>query len=71
MARKVLHEEDEPYFVDDDEFEAQGRDIAFCQCGLSDDRPFCDGSHRQCADEADGVVYEYDADGERHVVSED
>jgi len=71
MARKVTHDEDGPYIVDEEEFEQQGGTIAICQCGLSSNQPFCDGSHQSCADEDDGVVYEYDDDGERHVVSDD
>ncbi len=70
MSRKVTIEEDEPYIVDEDEFEEQGETVAICQCGLSSNSPFCDGSHQKCADEKDGVVYEYDDDGSRHVVSD-
>ena len=70
MARKIIHEEDGPYIVDEDEFEEQGGNIAICQCGLSSNKPFCDGSHQGTADEEDGVVYEY-KDGERSVVDDD
>jgi len=31
-----------------------------CMCGLSQDKPFCDGSHSACAGEAAGKVYRYD-----------
>ena len=47
--------------------------IYVCQCGLSDSKPLCDGSHNATADEEDGVVYKYandDADGERREVGE-
>lgn len=70
MARNIVHEEDGPYIVDEEEFEEQGGTIAICQCGLSDNYPFCDGSHQSCADESEGVVYEYDEDGGRRVVEE-
>jgi len=70
MAREVTHHADEPYKIDEDEFEEQGRDIAICRCGLSSNKPHCDGSHRACADEEDGVVYRYEND-ERRVVSDD
>ncbi len=74
MARKVTQTETGPYIVDEDELEEQGGTVAFCQCGLSNNKPFCDGSHQATADEDDGVVYAYendDSDGERTVVAED
>jgi CDGSH iron-sulfur domain-containing protein 3 len=36
-----------------------------CMCGLSDNQPFCDGSHKKTADEEAGKVYIYDSDGIR------
>jgi CDGSH-type Zn-finger protein len=74
MAREARHEADGPYVVDEGEFEERGGTIAICQCGLSNDRPYCDGSHQACADEEDGVVYRYEGDddeGERTVASDD
>ena len=35
-----------------------------CMCGLSKNKPFCDGSHKQCVDEEDNKVYMY-KDGTR------
>lgn len=73
MARKVTQEAQEPYIIDDDELESQGGTVAICQCGLSDNKPHCDGSHQATSDEEDGVVYEYaddDADGERTVAED-
>ncbi len=70
MARDVTHEADGPYVIDEDEFEEQGGTVYICECGLSDTKPFCDGSHTAVADEDDGVVYRYDEDGERTVVDE-
>lgn len=71
MPRKVTTDKDEPYIVDEEEFEEQGGTVAICQCGLSSNKPFCDGTHQNCADESEEVVYEYDNDGNRHVVSND
>ncbi len=71
MSRNILHEEDGPYIVDEDEFEEQGGNIAICQCGLSSNKPFCDGSHQSCADEDADEVYEYDAEGGRRVAEDD
>lgn len=71
MAREVIHDEDGPYIIDEDEFEEQGGTVAICQCGLSSNKPYCDGSHQSCTGEQEGVVYEYDSDGERHVADDD
>jgi CDGSH-type Zn-finger protein len=73
VAREITHEADGPYIIDEEEFEDQGGTVAICQCGLSANKPYCDGSHQTCADEEDGVVYQYEGDddeGERTVVEE-
>lgn len=31
-----------------------------CMCGLSKNKPLCDGSHRQCHTEEEGKLYIYD-----------
>jgi len=31
-----------------------------CMCGLSQDKPFCDGSHSACSGEVAGKLYRYD-----------
>ena len=36
-----------------------------CMCGLSNNQPFCDGSHKKTADEEVGKVYRYNLDGTR------
>lgn len=36
-----------------------------CMCGLSENKPFCDGTHKKCNGEEDGKVYHYDKHGNR------
>ena len=72
MARTVTHEERGPAVLDESDMGDDGR-IYVCECGLSDSKPLCDGSHNATADESDGVVYEYaddDADGDRRVIAD-
>lgn len=70
MAREVTHTATGPLKLDEDDLDPEKGDVAVCLCGLSDDYPFCDGSHRVTEDEEEGVIYRYE-DGERRVVSED
>jgi len=72
MARDVTHTDRSPRIITPDDIDAEKGDIAICRCGLADDYPFCDGSHRATHDEEEGVVYRYedDADGGRRVVRE-
>jgi CDGSH-type Zn-finger protein len=37
-----------------------------CGCGLSDNLPFCDGTHKTTQDEDPKKLCWYDEDGERH-----
>jgi CDGSH-type Zn-finger protein len=67
MAREVTHTERGPYRLTADDIDETYGDVAICQCGLSADPPFCDGTHRRTEDEAEGVRYKY-VDGQRHVV---
>jgi CDGSH-type Zn-finger protein len=74
VAREITHEEEGPLLIDEDDVEEQGGTVAVCQCGLSGNQPYCDGSHAVTSDEEDGKVYRYENDddeGERTVVSEE
>lgn len=58
MARLVKHDRNQPYKIE----EAQPP-IWICACGLSKNKPFCDGSHKKTRDEEAGAVYLYDDQG--------
>jgi CDGSH-type Zn-finger protein len=66
MARLVKRTGTAPFKV-----EIGGEAKWICACGLSQNQPFCDSSHRKLgtAAEADGV-YWYDGEGKRHDCSE-
>ena len=65
--REVTREATGPVRLDENDVDPEYGDIAVCMCGLSDDRPFCDGSHRATDGERPGRRYKY-VDGERHEV---
>lgn len=59
MARLVKLERNAPYEI------AEGTELPvwICACGLSKNKPFCDGSHKRTRDEAAGDTYVYDDKG--------
>jgi CDGSH-type Zn-finger protein len=59
MARMVKHEKNAPYEVP----EGTELPVWICGCGLSKNKPFCDGSHKRTKDEAATEVYAYDDNG--------
>ena len=68
MAREVTHTARGPLRLTGDDIDDEHGDVAVCLCGLSDERPFCDGSHRRTEDEPEGELFKY-VDGERRPVS--
>jgi CDGSH-type Zn-finger protein len=60
MARIVRHTARGPIKI-----EPQQKPIWVCACGLSKNAPYCDGSHKACADEAESAEFEYLPDGTR------
>lgn len=63
MARLVKHEAKEPQEVKIGE-----ESKWMCMCGLSANKPFCDGSHKKTTDEEEGKLYSYES-GERKEVN--
>ncbi|HUN58249.1 MAG TPA: CDGSH iron-sulfur domain-containing protein [Candidatus Binataceae bacterium] len=60
MARLVKHEETGPYEI------AEGTELPvwICACGLSKNKPYCDGTHKKTRDEG-AEVFSYDTAGNR------
>jgi len=66
MARMVKHERNLPYEVP----EGTELPLYICACGLSKNKPFCDGAHRKTKDENAADVYVYDDSGRVQVVKQ-
>ena len=63
MARIVKSERRRPYLI-----QVGGQNIAICACGLSKNKPYCDGTHKITRDEEAGKIYAYDEQRNRIVV---
>ncbi len=55
MARIVVHEEKTPV-----EIKVGGESKWICQCGLTKNKPFCDGAHKLADGEVDSILYRYE-----------
>lgn len=69
MAREVTHTANGPTPVSEDDLEEQGGTAFICQCGLSDNKPYCDGSHNETKGEEEDAVYKYTEDGRKTIQS--
>lgn len=59
MGRLVEHDASGPRKLDESDIDPDEGDIAVCQCGLSGEYPFCDGTHRQARTEETDTCYRY------------
>ncbi len=65
MARLVKHERNKPYAVE----AKAGETIYICACGLSKNKPYCDGSHKATIAEAQNELYVYEGDQKTKLVN--
>ncbi len=62
MARLVRHTATGPYRIEPQEF-PKDKPMFICGCGLSQNLPYCEGSHKACrTTETEGMLHVYDAD---------
>ena len=60
MTRVVIKKAKSPH-----EIKSETGSKWICMCGLSQNQPFCDTSHKKTSDEEDTGVYLYTKDGSR------
>lgn len=63
MARVVRCDRSRPFLI-----QIGGQNVAICACGLSKNKPYCDGTHKITRDEEPEKLYAYDDQGNRFVV---
>lgn len=66
MPRMIYHDATGPHEVKPSEQSAW-----ICMCGLSQDAPFCDGSHKKARQEDESKLYFYDRKNESVVEQKD
>lgn len=67
MPRLVKHDLNAPYKIEEGQVKFP---IWICGCGLSKNKPYCDGTHKKTRDEAADAVYVYDEQGRVKVGTE-
>ena len=68
MAREVTHTATGPKIITSADIDDEHGDVAVCLCGLSEEYPFCDGSHKRAEGEDPDERYKY-VDGERRRIA--
>lgn len=63
MARVVRCDRSRPFLI-----QIGGQNVAICGCGLSKNKPYCDGTHKITRDEEPEKLYAYDEQRNRSVV---
>jgi CDGSH-type Zn-finger protein len=64
MSRLIRHDVNHPYEIP----EGTELPLYICGCGLSKNKPFCDGSHKKTRDEDAGDTYIYDDAGRTRII---
>ena len=66
MPRLVKHAATGPFKIE----QVEKLPIFICMCGLSKNKPYCDGSHKKTRDEDAAELYAYDEQGRIRVAKE-